>query len=46
MQVVDVLNSQYGQTPEQERLVKEGNEYLKKYFPALDYIVTARLVTD
>ena len=46
MQVVDVLNSQYGETPEQERLVKEGNEYLQKHFPALDYIVTARLVTD
>ncbi len=44
MRVVDAINAQYGETPEQGRLVKEGNEYLQKHFPVLDYIVTARLV--
>lgn len=52
MEVVDSLYAGYGEGPpmgprgpEQSRIVSEGNEYLKRDFPRLDYITTARIVT-
>jgi len=50
MAVVDQLYSGYGEGapqgngPEQGRIAQEGNEYLDKYFPALDYIKKARIL--
>jgi len=50
MEVVDQLYADYGegapsgQGPDQERIEKEGNTYLTKEFPNLDYIKTARIV--
>ena len=50
MTVVDALYSRYGEGapggggPDQGRLQAEGNEYLKKEFPQLDFIQTARVV--
>jgi len=50
MNVVDSLYKGYGEGapqglgPDQERIQHEGNVYLKKDFPQLDYIKTARLV--
>ncbi len=38
MENVDVLNSEYGETPDQSRIEEEGNEYLQKEFPNLDFI--------
>ena len=50
MTVVDSLWSGYGDGPpgghgpDQQRLFAEGNQYLTREFPKLDYIKTARVV--
>lgn len=43
MGVVDSLYAGYGETPDQGRIGAEGNAYLVREFPKLDYIVTARV---
>lgn len=50
MEIADALYSEYGETSgggiragHQDRLFAEGNAYLRKEFPKLDYIVTARI---
>ena len=50
MDVVDKLNGEYGEGapggrgPNQMRVQSEGNAYLKKDFPRLDYIKSATLL--
>jgi peptidyl-prolyl cis-trans isomerase A (cyclophilin A) len=44
MSVVDSIYSGYGETPDQARVGAEGNAYLKREFPRLDYITSARIV--
>jgi peptidyl-prolyl cis-trans isomerase A (cyclophilin A) len=50
MDVVDKINGEYGEGapqgrgPEQGRVQKEGNAYLKQDFPRLDYIKSATLL--
>ena len=46
MDVVDKINSQYGEDPDQFSIQNRGNEYLKKSFPKLDYIKKASIVED
>jgi peptidyl-prolyl cis-trans isomerase A (cyclophilin A) len=43
MEVVDKISSQYGERPDQGRIQKEGNAYLNKEFPKLDYIKKATI---
>lgn len=44
MGVVDSVYAGYGETPDQARIAAEGNAYLKRSFPQLDYITSARIV--
>jgi peptidyl-prolyl cis-trans isomerase A (cyclophilin A) len=44
MEVVDKINAQYGEGPDQTRIQREGNAYLSKEFPKLDFIKAATLV--
>jgi len=53
MDVVDKINSEYGDMPEmgghgpeQGEIMNQGNAYLKKDFPDLDYIKSATIVAD
>jgi peptidyl-prolyl cis-trans isomerase A (cyclophilin A) len=38
MKVVDAINAQYAQEPDQDAIYAQGDAYLKKNFPKLDYI--------
>lgn len=44
MDSVDQIYAGDGEKPQQDRIEKEGNAYLVKEFPRLDYIKTARIV--
>jgi peptidyl-prolyl cis-trans isomerase A (cyclophilin A) len=44
--IVDALNGQYGESPSQDAIEREGNAYLHRMFPRLDYIVTARIARE
>ena len=46
MDVVDKLNTEYGEEPNNSRIANSGNEYLRKWFPALDSIASAKFVNN
>ena len=46
MEVVDAINDEYGENPDQRRIQLEGNAYLKQAFPNLDYIKSATIIYE
>jgi len=44
MKVVDAIYGDYGERPDQGRVQAQGNAYLAKIFPNLDYILSATVV--
>ena len=44
MEVVEKINAEYGQSPNQSLIQEQGNEYLKAKFPKLDYIKKATVL--
>jgi peptidyl-prolyl cis-trans isomerase A (cyclophilin A) len=43
MEVVDKINTEYGDQPEQPKIQQQGNAYLNRQFPRLDYIKKATI---
>lgn len=43
-EVIDALNFEYGERPNQGKIQFEGNKYLKSQFPNMDYIVSMTIV--
>ena len=43
MDVVDQVNAEYAQMPDQEKISTQGNAYLTANFPRLDYIISAQV---
>jgi peptidyl-prolyl cis-trans isomerase A (cyclophilin A) len=44
MDIVDSINNEYGESPDQGQIQMQGNAYLQKAFPNLDYIKSATIV--
>jgi peptidyl-prolyl cis-trans isomerase A (cyclophilin A) len=44
MRVVDSIHAGYGEAPNQSRIAAEGNAYLRREFPRLDYVKSVRIV--
>jgi peptidyl-prolyl cis-trans isomerase A (cyclophilin A) len=44
MENVDKINPEYREDPDQEQATNQGNAYLEKQYPKLDYIKTARIL--
>ncbi|HEX9366167.1 MAG TPA: peptidylprolyl isomerase [Vicinamibacterales bacterium] len=43
MEAVDKINAEYGEKPDQGAIQQQGNGYLLKAFPRLDYVKKARI---
>lgn len=44
--IAGALNGKYGEAPSQDAIRRQGNAYLTRAFPDLDYIQTARVVRE
>lgn len=43
MDIAQAIESRYGEEPQQDKIERKGNAYLKNEFPKLDYIVKATI---
>lgn len=46
LEVVMSINSEYLQEPSQDSIMIQGNRYLNKNFPNLDYIISTKIVNE
>ena len=46
MDIVESINSEYMQKPDQDSIRVKGNEYLRRNFPNLDYIISATVIEE
>ena len=46
MDIVDAINAEYGEKPDQSQIQMMGNSYLQKEFPKLDFVKSATIVTQ
>ena len=46
MSVVESINSEYKQEPNQDSIATHGNRYLIKNYPNLDYIISAKIIEN
>ena len=46
MDIIDRINNEYRETPNQGKIQQQGNEYLKKNFPKMSYIKSARFISS
>jgi cyclophilin family peptidyl-prolyl cis-trans isomerase len=44
MDIVEKINPEYGEQPNQGEIQSQGNDYLTRQFPRLDYIISAKIV--
>jgi peptidyl-prolyl cis-trans isomerase A (cyclophilin A) len=44
MEVVESINSEYKQNPNQDSIMVKGNNYLNRNFPNLDYIISTKIL--
>ena len=44
MDVVIALNAEAGETPDQDAIYAQGNAYLRKNFPHLDYTLSTTIL--
>lgn len=44
MDVVDRISAEYGEEPNYAKITRQGNHYLRRWFPALDSVVSTRLI--
>jgi cyclophilin family peptidyl-prolyl cis-trans isomerase len=44
MTMIDSINDEYGESPKYHLIASLGNSYLRRMFPRLDYIKTARVI--
>jgi hypothetical protein len=44
MEAVDKITAEYREQPDQDLIQRQGNAYLTKAFPRLDYVKTATIV--
>jgi cyclophilin family peptidyl-prolyl cis-trans isomerase len=44
MDIIESINSEYLQEPNQDSIMTQGNRYLLKNYPKLDYIISTKII--
>lgn len=46
MEIVESINAEYLQKPDQDSIRIQGNPYLNRVYPNLDYIISTKIVNE